>query len=625
MPKKTTGEKKARTKYNVWQVIFKMTQLAWKHRKSVLYICIALILVTAMQRIFELLVSPMILSTVETKAPLSKLMGTILLFTCGILVTSSVKQYLETIAEHGRLQLTMQMLNNAGKKYVGTSYANVITSDFEDRSRIAFNSVGFSSSYACTIWYDLVSLAWNTLGFIVFGFVLGRFNWLLMGAILILSAAGATIKIKLDYADEGNMKKIRKNFGQAWYLVDTMYDQEMGKDIRIFHMQQWIRDLYQSLLNTMREWYKKRETSWFCLDLIDVAVTFLRNGLGYFVLLTAISRKTITLSEFLLYTAAVGGFTSWVNGIIQGVHSIRRHSIDLGQYFEYLEIKEPFRFEGGLPLPSGAQGYEITLDHVTYRYPDSEKDAVSDISLTLHPYEKVAVVGLNGAGKTTLVNLILGLLDPTNGTLKLNGIDIREFNRKDYYTLFSAVFQSFDALQAPLYATIAPLDNEYDQEKMDKVLSFAGIKDKIDSLPGGLSTYYSSGQFDYEKKFFEDANMNVTKLSGGELQRVMLARALYKDGPILILDEPTAALDPIAENDMYQQYNAFTAQKTSVFISHRLASTRFCDRILFMDNGHIKEEGTHESLLQKHGAYADLFEVQSRYYQKETEEMSDEI
>ena len=165
MPK-TLGQK-TRTKYNVLQVIFKMTQLAWKYRKSVLYICIALTLVTAIQRIFELLVSPMILSTVETKAPISKLMGTILFFSCGILVTSSVKQYLETIAEHGRLQLTMQMLNNAGKKYIGTSYANVITSDFEDRSRIAFNSVGFSSSYACTIWYHKHIIRKRTLERIV--------------------------------------------------------------------------------------------------------------------------------------------------------------------------------------------------------------------------------------------------------------------------------------------------------------------------------------------------------------------------------------------------------------------------------------------------------------------------
>ncbi len=273
---------------------------------------------------------------------------------------------------------------------------------------------------------------------------------------------------------------------------------------------------------------------------------------------------------------------------------------------EYLNWPEPFRFTGGTPVPAKADsGYEIRLSHVSYRYPESDKEIIHDMNLTLHPGEKVAVVGLNGAGKTTLVRLICGFLDPTEGTVTLNGMDIRSFNRPEYYDLFSAVFQDFSLMEASLAVNVAQAVHGIDEEKVQKCLSLAGLTEKVRALPKGIET--PIGRMVYE---------DGVELSGGETQRLMLARALYKDGAILLLDEPTAALDPIAENDIYLKYNEMSQGKTSLFISHRLASTRFCDRILYMEDGIIKEEGTHEQLLAKGGGYAKLFDVQSRYYQE---------
>ena len=242
---------------------------------------------------------------------------------------------------------------------------------------------------------------------------------------------------------------------------------------------------------------------------------------------------------------------------------------------------------------------------MSYRYPGAEKNTIAHMSLTLHPGENLAIVGLNGAGKTTLVKLICGFLDPTGGRVLLNGQDIRQYNRRDYYKLFEAVFQDFSVLSCTVAENVAQAMDGIDEEKVRYCLDQAGLTEKITSLPAGIKTHVG-----------RDVYLDGVEFSGGQTQRLMLARALYKDAPILVLDEPTAALDPIAEDDIYQKYNEMTRGRTSLFISHRLASTRFCDRILFLENGRVLEEGTHDQLMAHNGGYAKLFAVQSKYYKE---------
>ncbi|MBQ7919022.1 MAG: ABC transporter ATP-binding protein [Lachnospiraceae bacterium] len=245
------------------------------------------------------------------------------------------------------------------------------------------------------------------------------------------------------------------------------------------------------------------------------------------------------------------------------------------------------------------------MEDVSYRYPEAENDTIKHMNLTIKPGEKLAIVGLNGAGKTTLVKLLCGFLDPTEGRVLLNGEDIRKYNRRDYYDLFSAVFQDFSVLEASVAVNVAQNVDNIDENRVRLCIEKAGLTEKVNSLPAGIDSKIG-------RQIYEDG----VELSGGQTQILMLARALYKDGAVLVLDEPTAALDPIAENDIYHKYSEMTKGKTSLFISHRLASTRFCDRILFLENGEIAEEGTHESLLAWGGGYAKLFEVQSRYYKE---------
>jgi ATP-binding cassette subfamily B protein len=393
---------------------------------------------------------------------------------------------------------------------------------------------------------------------------------------------------------------------QIYYLSSQARDLTAAKDIRIFGLRSWIEELYHKTMNAYMAFHQKAQSVYIWAKIADLILSFLRNGVAYAYLIGLVLNNGLSVAEFLLYFSAVGGFTAWVSGILSGFNTLHQQSLDISTVRESLEFDEPFKFEEGEALIAEAgRKYEICLENVSFRYPNAEKDTLSNINLRLHPGEKLAVVGLNGAGKTTLIKLICGFLDPTEGRVLLDGKDIRGYNRRDYYTMFSAVFQTFSLLAGTIATNVAQDNLDIDMDRVKECTKKAGLHDKIESLKDGYETYLN-------RQVFEEAIL----LSGGETQRLMLARALYKDAPFIVLDEPTAALDPIAESEIYQKYNEMTSGKSSIYISHRLASTRFCDRIILIADGGISEEGTHTELMKRGGKYAELYEVQSKYYKE---------
>ena len=254
-----------------------------------------------------------------------------------------------------------------------------------------------------------------------------------------------------------------------------------------------------------------------------------------------------------------------------------------------------------------ASDIKIEFRDVWYKYTGAEDYTIKGLNLTIEPGESIALVGMNGAGKTTLVKLFCGLYAPAKGEILVNGKRIDEYNIEEYYTLISAVFQEIDNVAFTIQEFVSSSDPDKPTAKDDTIaaLKSVGIWEKVSSLPDGIDTHLQKG-------VYEDA----VDLSGGQMQKLLLARAIYKDGPILILDEPTAALDPIAENNLYLQYRELTKGKTSIYISHRFASTRFCDRIILLQDGVITESGTHDELMALNGQYAYMFGVQSQYYKE---------
>ena len=605
------AKKTPKPKYNLWQNTGFMLRTSRKYAKSVFPLCIVLALLSAGKSVAELLIAPAILNKIELSASLGSVVFTIAAFAFVLMLLSGLRSYVDTNALFGRIAVRSQGIYlSISRKYAETSYPNLLNTDFLALGKKASAACDANSEASEAIWTTLTDLMTSCIGFIVYLALLTNLNLWLAALVAATTAVSYFASKRINewgYLHRSEELELTKKIE---YANKTATSREFAKDIRMFGLRGWLEDLWGSTMRLYSAFCAKRERKYIWANIIDIVLTFLRNGIAYAFLIGITVKNGLPASQFLLYFAALSGFAQWVVEILDKLSVMHKQSLDISTIREFLDWDEPFDLNGGERIAfEPNKQYEIRLDDVSFRYPKADKDTLSHINLTVHPGEKLAIVGLNGAGKTTLVKLVCGFLDPTEGRILLNGEDIRKFNRNDYYALFSAVFQEFSVLDVTVKENVAQCVDGIDETRVWQCIDKAGLTEKIKSLPKGIETHLG-------RRVFKDG----VEFSGGQTQRLMLARALYKNAPILVLDEPTAALDPIAENDIYQKYNDMTHGRTSFFISHRLASTRFCDRIIFVDGGKIAEEGTHDELLKNGGGYAYLFEVQSKYYRSDNQD-----
>ncbi len=591
-------------KYPVWPSIRYMLTMAWKHGKGVLAMCMTLAALQVGLNLAQLFVAPEILKRVEASAPLVELLGTIGLFTVLIFLLTALVQYIQGFVIYGRVYVRTKIIHQINKKSFLTAYPNSEDPDMKKLMGAAMNETGSNRESTEYIWTTMTELLENLAGFAIYLAMLSNVSGVLIAVTMVTSVLSVLANQRVMQWEIDHNKENGSYWKQYQYLIVKTESINTAKDIRIFGFGEWIRQLYAGVIDLHRGFVAKREKKRIVGQLLNVALSFLRNAIAYGYLLHLTLTQGLSASQFLLYFSAITGFTAWVTGIMNQFTTLYRQTQGIGTVLEYLNYPEPFRFQGGRPLPDTSE-CELKMENVTFRYPGSDKNLFEHLNLTIRPGEKLAVVGLNGAGKTTLVKLLCGFYDPDEGRVTLNGIDIREFNRREYYGLLCAVYQEFSVLDVTVAENVAQRMEGIDRDRVWQCLDQAGLADFVRQLPNGLDTHVG-----------RDVYLDGVLFSGGQTQRLMLARALYKGGPILVLDEPTAALDPIAESEIYQKYNDMTQGKTALFISHRLASTRFCDRIIFLADGTIAEEGTHWVLLEQGGEYAKLYEVQSRYYQE---------
>ncbi len=591
-------------KYPVLPSIRYMFHMAWRHDRDVIFFCAVIAALQVGLNVAQLMIAPKILHKVETSAPLGELLAAIAFFTGTILLLEILCNYAKSVTDIPRIDVRLKIIQEINQKGLLTSYPNCDDPKVKKLQGIASEEAGDNHSSTEYIWTTLTQLLFHVGGFLVYLLMLSGIDPILVAVTIVTSVLSYISNQRAIRWERRTDEEWSKSWTELSYLKKCTESVETAKDIRIFGLSGWIKKLYADALKLRISIAAKREKRQIIANLTDVILTFLQNGIAYGYLLKITLQGNLSASAFLLYFAAVTGFTAWITGILEECGNLYRQCQGIGAVLAYLHTEEPFCFEGGRALPDTAS-CELRLEDVSFRYPGADKPLFEHLNLTVHPGEKLAVVGLNGAGKTTLVKLLCGFYDPDGGRVTLNGVDIREYNRREYYGLLCAVYQNFSVLDVTIAENVAQATQQIDTDKVWKCLEMAGLSEFVRSLPDGIDTHVG-----------RDVYLDGVLLSGGQLQRLMLARALYKDGPILLLDEPTAALDPIAESDIYQKYNSMTTGKTSIFISHRLASTRFCDRILFVANGVIAEEGTHEELLKLGGAYAQLYEIQSRYYRE---------
>ena len=329
----------------------------------------------------------------------------------------------------------------------------------------------------------------------------------------------------------------------------------------------------------------------------------------------------MAVSDFVWYTAIAASCQEACSALLDSREKLGRLSFDYSRLRQFLYSWEKSAFRGTISKKDNSinekseikdkaahklagDAVEIRLEHVGFTYPGSTKPTIKDINVTLRQGERIALVGLNGAGKSTLVKLLCGLYRPTQGTIFINGRPQEEYSKEEYFSLLAVVFQDVKLLPMTIAQNVASdVGTHIDRERVRECLTLSGLWQKVSSLPQKEDTPLGASILD-----------DGIALSGGENQKLWMARALYKNAPMLLLDEPTAALDPLAEQQIYQKYMEMVEGRTSLFISHRLASTRFCDRILLLEDGTIIEQGTHDELIRLNGRYAQLFEIQGKYY-----------
>ena len=364
----------------------------------------------------------------------------------------------------------------------------------------------------------------------------------------------------------------------------------------------------------MDEIFKKIHNWYFLSGLGNNSVDLISNLCIYTYLILQISSGAITATSFVFLIGLVRGFSVYFNLLFRQMITINPFCAAIGYIREFLEIPNQWNQTNGVgeeQLQKIAEsGVKLELCNVSFTYPGNQKPTLDGISLVILPGEKLALLGLNGAGKTTLVKLICGFYHPTKGEILLNDIPIHHFTREEYYSLVSVLFQDSTMLPVSLDENLTgSTEEQIDRKRLSLVLQLSGFAKRYEQIA-------QKGK----ALLVREVHKAAEEFSGGEKQKLIFARALYKTAPLLILDEPTAALDPIAENELYQNYGKAAKGRTSIYISHRLSSTRFCDRIILLEHGRILEEGTHASLLSANTRYAQLFVVQSQYYKEQDEQ-----
>lgn len=604
-------KKKDKPQYGMGKCLRYFIGRAIKYRPETLVFLFFQILFNVSSAVFGFYMSPMILSKLENHSTAQEFILTAAFFIGGCFISDAAVRYIGNGAGAGgvkagyQIDLRVSILQELNDKGAETSYCNCLDNSFLRASERARRACNGNSDAAEGTWDTLQNLSVNIVMFVFFTAMLTYINPLVFALTMLLSIidfAVSSYVYKYNYRHREELSHLDR---QAGYLQGLPGQLSVAKDIRLFGLSSWINRLTDKAL-LLKQAYAKKEHAFYLIGTFSsMAIEFIRSGAVLFILLKMCIENGMSAAQFMLYFSAVNSFNGQFSGILNNFLDLKNKCLDFSSMLEYLNYPEPYNFGEGKPIPDDYT-YEIRLENVSYTYPESDKKIIDNMSLTIKRGEKVAIVGLNGAGKTTLVKLITGLLDPDEGRILLNGVDIKEFNRNKYYKLFSAVFQHCNMFDITVAETVAQSATDIDVSRVKDCLDKAGLTKAVNELPNGIDTHLG-----------RDVYLDGVVLSGGQTQRLMLARALYKNGAVLVLDEPTAALDPLAERDMYEKYNSMSAKKTSLFISHRLASTQFCDRVLYLENGRIAEEGTHESLLRLGKEYAKLFNIQARYYQKD--------
>ena len=508
--------------------------------------------------------------------------------------------FMKELVRGGARIVRMRYAVAAFRKTLTTDYVNI--ESFEGREKQkraeAFYNARFSSGadFVEQCAHFLVCV----IGVIASSVLLYKVNYFMILLILLTCVCEFFLLKILKTKQSETTDNYSKLSGKFEYFYKLSKNAEASKDIKLYGFSDYLVKTAADFIYQIEHINAKYTKQSAAISGVRALLNLVRELVAYAYLTYLVLKNRLSVSDFIFCFGIITGFSNWIMNLVFSFMEISRCCTDCALYREFVEES----VSEGKPEVDFGEVRSIEFSNVFFTYPASDTETIRNMSFKVNKGENIAIVGENGAGKTTAIKLLCGLYYPSEGDILINGRSSREFSSDSYFDLFSAVFQDYCFMPMTIAENITA-EQSYDKERLFAAFDKAGITDKINSLSEKENTL-----------MVKDVYKNAADFSGGEKQKLLLAKAVYKNAPVLILDEPTAALDPISENELYLKYNELTEDKISFFISHRLSSTRFCDRILLIKDGAVAESGTHEELMAKKGAYYRMYQTQSMYYRE---------
>lgn len=573
--------------------------LKWDKRSLIYFLIRVPALV--LQPIVTAYIPKAMIDCIDKGATVGRLTLVVGLLSVLVVLTTWLAPFMQELLNGSARIIRMRYAVLAFRKNLNTDYTNIENPEGREKNKRAMEFYRSYYSGSADFLDSINQFCVCIVGVIASLMLIYKINFIMILVILATCVCEFFLLKFLNKKEKKTKDERSSVFVRFDYYYNLCRDFSAAKDIRLYGFTDYFMSAVARIIYDLEQINQKFMRQNIKVGGTRALLNLLRELVAYAYLTYLVCRGKLSVSDFIFYFGIITGFSNWILNAVYQYSNLERCCNDCAAFREFVESTDESENKPNVNFDSVDS---IEFKNVSFTYPSAEKSTIIDMSFKVNKGENIAVVGENGAGKTTAVKLLCGLYYPTSGDILINGKSSLDFSSDSYFNLFSAVFQDYYFMPMTIAENVCTT-SDYDSERLYSAFEKAGIANKINTLP------------DKEKSYMiKDVYKDAVDFSGGEKQKLLLAKAIYKNAPVLILDEPTAALDPIAENELYLKYNEMTNGKISFFISHRLSSTRFCDRILFIKDGKIAESGTHEELMALKGSYYRMYQVQSYYYKE---------
>lgn len=573
--------------------------LKWDKRSLIYFLIRVPALV--LQPIVTAYIPKAMIDCIDKGATVGRLTLVVGLLSVLVVLTTWLAPFMQELLNGSARIIRMRYAVLAFRKNLNTDYTNIENPEGREKNKRAMEFYRSYYSGSADFLDSSNQFCVCIVGVIASLMLIYKINFIMILVILATCVCEFFLLKFLNKKEKKTKDERSSVFVRFDYYYNLCRDFSAAKDIRLYGFTDYFMSAVARIIYDLEQINQKFMRQNIKVGGTRALLNLLRELVAYAYLTYLVCKSRLSVSDFIFYFGIITGFSNWILNAVYQYSNLERCCNDCAAFREFVESTDESENKPNVNFDSVDS---IEFKNVSFTYPSAEKSTINNTSFKVNKGENIAVVGENGAGKTTAVKLLCGLYYPTSGDILVNGKSSLDFSSDSYFNLFSAVFQDYYFMPMTIAENVCTT-SDYDSERLYSAFEKAGIADKINTLP------------DKEKSYMiKDVYKDAVDFSGGEKQKLLLAKAIYKNAPVLILDEPTAALDPIAENELYLKYNEMTNGKISFFISHRLSSTRFCDRILFIKDGRIAESGTHEELMALKGSYYRMYQVQSYYYKE---------